>query len=67
MKVKQLIAELKKYDPDTKVVIKGYEGGYDDITKVATIRLRLNANNTKWYYGKHEQDDNGDTDALVIC
>ena len=64
MKVKQLIAELKKYDPDTKVVIKGYENRYEDLTKITTILLRVNANNTKWSY---EQDDNGDTDALVIC
>jgi len=31
------------------------------------IMLSPVAINTEWYYGKHEQDDNGDTDALVIC
>lgn len=65
MKVKELIEELRKHDPEKIVVTNGYEGGYDEINAVAEIRLKLNAN-TAWYYGNHEQDDDGECNAISI-
>ena len=54
MKVKQLIAELQKLDPDLYVVTSGYEGGYDDIEIEMISSLVLNhPDNTAWYYGNH--------------
>ena len=65
MKVRELIEELQRHDPETRVVVNGYEGGYDDVSCVDEIRLNLNAN-TAWYYGKHELDDAGQCPAIRI-
>ena len=65
MTVKQLIETLQQLDPEQMVVTSGYEGGYDEILAAGPIRLKLNAND-EWYYGKHEQDDNGECHAVCI-
>lgn len=65
MTVKELIKELKKFNPDQIVVQSGYEGGYCELDGVSPIKLKLNVN-TECYYGAHEQDDNGDCDAVYI-
>jgi len=56
MKVKELIAELQKCDPEHRVVVDGYEGGMADIGKPITIKIVLNINE-EWYYGSHEHVD----------
>jgi hypothetical protein len=66
MKVKELIEELQKLDPEKMVVTAGYEGGYDEISGAGEIRLKLDVN-TAWYYGKHERDDDkGECHAISI-
>jgi len=59
MTVKQLIHILNKIeDQETRVILKGYESGYDDIefpnNIPLTIDLALNVN-PEWYYGNHER------------
>jgi len=66
MKVKELIEELQKCDPEKMVVVAGYEGGHDEIGGVEEIRLKLNVNSETWYYGDHEQDENGECHAISI-
>jgi hypothetical protein len=56
MTVKQLIKILSTIqDQDTRVMVKGYEGGYNDIEDInpAPIDIALDVND-QWYYGKHE-------------
>ena len=65
MKVKELIEELQKCDPEKMVVVAGYEGGHDETGSVEEIRLKLNVN-TERYYGDHEQDENGECHAIFI-
>lgn len=65
MTVKQLIETLQQLDPEQMIVTSGYEGGYDETLFVRPIRLRLNVN-TAWYYGAHEQDDNGECHAVCV-
>ena len=60
MTVKQLIEILQQIqDQDTRVMVKGYERGYDDIVDntPAIEYIALNVND-KWYYGKHDNIDN---------
>ncbi|WP_254564083.1 hypothetical protein [Oscillatoria sp. HE19RPO] len=52
MKVRELINILSQFDPETRVVVAGYEGGFNDITEIHPQRLRLNVN-PEWYYGSH--------------
>jgi hypothetical protein len=59
MTVKELIKILSQIeDQDLRVVIKGYERGYDDIkfpeNTPLVIDLALNVN-PQWYYGNHER------------
>jgi len=65
MKVKELIEELQKHDPEIMVVVAGYEGGYDEISGARDIRLKLNAH-TEWYYGNHEENDKGECLGILI-
>lgn len=50
MIVSELIAELQKYPPDQRVIVDGYEGGFDDPT-VSTHQVILNE--PEAYCGEH--------------
>lgn len=66
MTVKELIKQLRKIkDQDTRVVISGYEGGYNDIEKIVEMSLHLDVN-TEWYYGRHEFANSSGTPAILI-
>ena len=54
MTAKQLIDNLKDLPPETRICVKGYEGGinYAEILREAKI---LRDTNKKWYYGRHEE------------
>jgi len=57
MTVKQLIKVLSQIqDQDIRVMVRGYEGGYNDINVDSpTIQyMALNVND-EWYYGDHER------------
>jgi len=68
MTVKELIAELQKFEnQDLLVVVDGYEGGLDDITKVKRVKMLKNFNTGRkgdvFYWGIHEEiDDRTDYD-----
>ena len=53
MKVKELIEKLSQLDPELMVVIRGYEGGVDEVSNYGLCNIELNVND-EWYYGKHE-------------
>lgn len=68
MTVSQLIEALKSYPQDLRVVVSGYEGGYNDVDNFQNVNIVLNYN-TAWYYGKHEDaesvhDDNTKKNAV---
>lgn len=56
MTIKELIEALSKFDPDTPVVVRGYEGGYNDIMEIEETSMQLNVNRV-WYYGAHREKD----------
>ena len=61
MTVDELIQLLAKYPPGLRVVVKGYENGYDDLTpeQLSVARITLNT-------GKHPWDgQHGDTNGLT--
>jgi hypothetical protein len=53
MKIKDLIAELQKHDPEMQVVRSGYEGGVEFVSRVLCYEVAIDVN-TDWWYGKHE-------------
>jgi hypothetical protein len=58
MNVQQLIEELQKHPPEMRVIVAGYEGGYNDLDSLKQRSIRLNVNPPEdWYYGTHEDQD----------
>lgn len=58
MKVHELIDKLQKLDPEMKVVVNGYEGGYDEVEKIL-MGVRVKHNSKKktedlWWLGEYE-------------
>jgi hypothetical protein len=52
MTIADLIRELQKYDPGMRVLVDGYEGGFDDPI-VSTEYVLLNQ--PEMYSGKHQR------------
>jgi len=65
MKVKELIEILQEKDPEQIVVVPGYEGGYNDVAAVDSVKLKLDVNSS-WYYGKHD-DVSDEPDVAFDC
>ncbi len=54
MTIGELIALLESYPSDMRVVVNGYEGGYDDLSpqQIAAERITLNTGVHDWV-GRH--------------
>ena len=50
---------------EADVVVKGYEGGVDDVINVKLVKMKKDVN-AEWYYGRHEIDEDGDVQAVFI-
>jgi hypothetical protein len=61
MTISELMQKLKTLDPETKIVIRGYEDGYNDILTVRTVKIKPIVD-AYWYLGEYE--DSKDTDAI---
>ena len=71
MTISELIEQLKKYPSDMRVIIHGYEGGYDDINHFKEQEIILNVNDPESCYGVHDyvsfcDDREADETALVL-
>ena len=49
MKVKDLILELQKHDPEAEVVVDAYEMGVSDVRQVVDTVIFKNENRPYWY------------------
>ena len=61
MTASELIKHLQTLSPDTKIVVRGYEDGYNDILKLKHVKIITKANSS-WYDGEFE--DSNDADAI---
>ncbi len=74
MNVQQLIEELQKYPPDLRVIRKGYESGFDDVSIAKPMEIIVDYNGAhSWWNGKHVHPSSalpprqiGDERALLI-
>ena len=62
MTASELISELQKLSPDTKIVVRGYEDGYNDILLLKEVKLKQ-VPDSNWYEG--EYNDSTDEDAVI--
>ena len=65
MKVIDLLRLLSQMPAEADVVIKGYEGGVDDVINVTLVKIKKDVH-PEWYYGRHEIDEDGDVQAVFI-
>ena len=67
MTVDELIKLLATYPPDMRVVVNGYEEGYDDLEDhlVSVREIRLDAGN-KWWEGRHREAENTRTTGSAV-
>jgi len=65
MKVIDLLTLLSEMPADADVVLKGYEGGVDDVLNVKLVKIKKDVH-AEWYYGNHEIDEHGDIQAVFI-
>ncbi|MDD4143913.1 MAG: hypothetical protein PHN68_04695 [Prolixibacteraceae bacterium] len=56
-----LIKYLQQIHPDTKIVVRGYEDGYNDNLKLRKVRIKYYPD-AEWYYGVYS--DSKDTDSM---
>jgi hypothetical protein len=61
MTATELINLLKDLPPDTRIVVRGYEDGYNDILALIPRSIKLNTE-AEWYVGEYM--DSEDADAI---
>ena len=76
MTVKELAELLRKYPEDLRVVVNGYEDGYDDLSpeRISVIKIQLDTQIHDWegqhsdFYGSEKEttDDAEIVEALVF-
>ena len=76
MTVKELVELLGKYPDDLRVVVNGYEDGYDDLSleRISIIKIQLDTQIHDWegqhsdFYGSEKEiaDDAQIVEALVF-
>ncbi len=76
MTVKELVELLGKYPDDLRVVVNGYEDGFDDLSpeRISVIKIQLDTQIHDWesqhsdFYGSEKEisDDAEIVEALVL-
>jgi len=69
MKVKELIQRLTNQDPEMRVVVQGYESGFDELATFHLVAIAKNSHKQdKWWDGEfvETQVDDGEEIALLL-
>ena len=61
MTAQELIQHLQTLPPDTKIVVRGYEDGYNDVLKLKPVKIKLKPNAYIW---EGEYENSTDEDAI---
>jgi hypothetical protein len=62
MTAQELIQLLQTLPPHTKMVVRGYEDGYNDILRLNEVKIKPKAD-AVWYYGEYV--DTNDSEAIL--
>lgn len=66
MTVRELIEELRKFPQDQRVIVPGYEDGFDDIHLLRSINI-TGFIPAAWYYGRYDQtEENGEPAVCIV-
>lgn len=61
MTILELIHHLQLFPPDARVVVRGYEDGYNDILQLKQVKIKPSAK-TFWWNGEYQESS--DTNAI---
>ncbi|MBA4408984.1 MAG: hypothetical protein Q8S54_13060 [Bacteroidota bacterium] len=59
MTVAELIIRLNQAPPNAKVIVRGYENGYNDVIELKSLFVRPNQE-ANWYDGEYEKSETTD-------
>ena len=67
MTVDELIQLLTTHSPNLRVVVNGYEDGYDDLSpkQVSVVKIALNTGKHQWEGAHGDPDGLTDADDIV--
>lgn len=65
MIIEELIQQLQRYPKNNRVIVQGYEDGYDEVTTVKEISIQPNTSH-EWYNGKYINSDNVASEIVVL-
>lgn len=65
MKVKELLKQLHLYDPETLIVVHGYDSGVNAAVSCKEVSLKLGVN-SDWRHGNHVLSDETDCDVKAL-
>lgn len=72
MTVEQLIDRLLSENPQRKVVVNGYEDGFDEVDKISHVNIKKNVHkgdsekDNAWWNGDYELSDNSDDEVAIL-
>lgn len=72
MTVEKLIDRLLSENPQRKVVVDGYEAGFDEVNEISYVNVKKNphkGNSEKddaWWNGEFELSDNPDDEVAIL-
>ncbi|MET4081129.1 hypothetical protein ABIB40_001074 [Pedobacter sp. UYP30] len=64
MTASELIQHLHTLPPDTRIVVRGYEHGYNDILNLKAVKIKLNPNAYRWV-GEYEVSTDADAIGAI--
>ena len=65
MTVTELMDELAKLPADRRVVVQGYEDGFDDVSVIEPILIEKNPSDA-WYYGRFTSASKDGEEAVLL-
>ncbi len=65
MIIEELVQQLQSYPKNSRVIVQGYEDGYDEITTIKKISIQPNPSH-EWYNGKYISSDNVASETAIL-
>jgi len=67
MTVKELIERLSLEDPNKRIVVDGYESGYDEVEKIILVNIQPNLSvSEKDWEGEFEFTSEKDSEVAIL-
>ena len=67
MIVKELIQLLQDHDPDKKVIVRGYEDGFNEVTEIIQMDIFPHPQQQASYVGEYENTRHEDPPGAVTA